>query len=137
MRSDDAIAACRTLNFSDMSLIGRKKRCEYRRNATSEPSVSVPCIVQPPPNQMIERRGQRADHLDRRIEHGVVEDRLDVGVAVRAVDLVEALEAARFAAEQLHRRHAGDVLLQERVDARDPESARCGTTRARCGGTTA
>jgi hypothetical protein len=28
MRSDDAMAACSTLNFSDMSLIGRKKRCE-------------------------------------------------------------------------------------------------------------
>ena len=53
MRSDDAIAACSTLNFSDMSLIGRKKRCEYCRNATSEPSVSVSCSAQPPPNQMI------------------------------------------------------------------------------------
>ena len=53
MRSDEAIAACRTLNFSDMSLIGRKKRCEYCRNATSAPSVSVPCSVQPPPNQMM------------------------------------------------------------------------------------
>ena len=42
IRSDDAIADCRTLNFSDMSLIGRKKRCEYWRNATSAPSVSVP-----------------------------------------------------------------------------------------------
>ena len=52
MRSEEAIAACRTLNFSDMSLIGRKKRCEYKMNATSDPSVSVPCIVQPPPNQM-------------------------------------------------------------------------------------
>ncbi len=28
MRSEDAIAAWRTLNFSDMSLIGRKKRPE-------------------------------------------------------------------------------------------------------------
>src|SRR6266542_5288481 len=35
MRSDDAIAAWRTLNFSDMSLIGRKNRPEYSRNATS------------------------------------------------------------------------------------------------------
>ena len=29
IRSDDAMADCRTLNFSDMSLIGRKNRCEY------------------------------------------------------------------------------------------------------------
>src|SRR3982750_3294222 len=41
IRSDEAIAACRMLNFSDMSEIGRKKRCEYSRNATSDPSVSV------------------------------------------------------------------------------------------------
>ncbi len=29
MRSDDAIADCSTLNFSDMSLIGRKNLTEY------------------------------------------------------------------------------------------------------------
>ena len=39
---------------------------------------------------------------------------------MRGVDLVEAGGVSPFAAEQLHRRHAGDVLLQERVDARDP-----------------
>ncbi len=38
------------------------------------------------------------------------------------VDLVEAIETARLTAEELHRRHAGDVLLQEGVDARDPEA---------------
>ena len=53
IRSLDAIAAWRMLNFSDMSLIGRKKRPEYNRNATSEPSVSVPCSTHRPPNQMI------------------------------------------------------------------------------------
>ena len=120
IRSDDAIADCRTLNFSDMSLIGRKNRCEYWRNATSAPSVSVlpqHARAAVPDDQ---RRRQRADRLDRRVEHRVVEDRLDVGVAVLAIDLVEALEVQRLPPEQLHRRHAGDVLLQERVDARDP-----------------
>ena len=29
IRSEDAIADCSTLNFSDMSLIGRKNRCAY------------------------------------------------------------------------------------------------------------
>ena len=53
IRSEEAMAACSTLNFSDMSLIGRKKRCEYSRNATSDPSVSVPLCTQPPPNQMM------------------------------------------------------------------------------------
>ena len=47
------MADCSMLNFSDMSLIGRKKRCEYWMNATSDPSVSVPASTHPPPHQMI------------------------------------------------------------------------------------
>ena len=53
IRSDDAIAPCSTLNFSDMSLIGRKKRDEYCRNATSDPSVSMFPSTHPPPTQMM------------------------------------------------------------------------------------
>ena len=41
------------LNFSDMSLIGRKNRCAYIRNATSEPSVSAPSLTHHPPTQRI------------------------------------------------------------------------------------
>jgi hypothetical protein len=67
-----------------------------------------------------QRRRQGADQLDRRVEHGVIEDRLDVGVAVPAIDLVEGLEVARLTAVQLHGAHAGDALLQEGVDAGDP-----------------
>jgi hypothetical protein len=53
MRSDDAIAAWRMLNFSDMSEIGRKKRCEYSRKATSDPSVSDPWRTDRPPYQIV------------------------------------------------------------------------------------
>ena len=53
MRSDDAIADWRMLNFSDMSLMGRKNLCEYCRKATSAPSVSEPRSTAPPPYQMI------------------------------------------------------------------------------------
>ena len=53
IRSEEAIAACRRLNFSDRSLIGRKNRCEYWMNATSAPSVSAPAMTRPPPYQMI------------------------------------------------------------------------------------
>jgi hypothetical protein len=53
IRSDDAMAACSTLNFSDMSLIGRKNRCEYWRNATSSPKVSAPLRMLRPPYQMM------------------------------------------------------------------------------------
>ncbi len=52
-RSDEAMAACSRLNFSDMSEIGRKKRCAYWRKATSVPMVSVPASTQPPPNHTI------------------------------------------------------------------------------------
>ena len=53
IRSDEAIAACSRLNFSDMSLIGRKKRCAYCRKATRAPMVSVPVPTQWPPATMI------------------------------------------------------------------------------------
>ena len=54
MRSDEAIAACRMLNFSDMSLIGRKNRCEYCRNATSDAERQRALRArQRPPYQMI------------------------------------------------------------------------------------
>ena len=119
IRSDDAIADCRTLNFSDMSLIGRKKRCEYCTNATSAPSVSAPSITPDAAVPDDHRQRQRADRLDRRIEHRVVEDRVDVRVPMLAIDLVEPLEIEPLAPEQLHGGHARDVLLQEGVDPRD------------------
>ncbi len=53
MRSEEAMAACRMLNFSERSLIGRKNRCEYCRKATSDPSVSVAASTSPPPTQMM------------------------------------------------------------------------------------
>ena len=52
IRSDEAIAPWRMLNFSERSLIGRKNRCAYCRNATSDPSVSASCMTRPPPYQI-------------------------------------------------------------------------------------
>ena len=42
IRSEDAIADCRMLNFSERSLMGRKNRCAYCTNATTAPIVMVP-----------------------------------------------------------------------------------------------
>ena len=67
-----------------------------------------------------QRRRQRAHDLDGRIEDRIVEDGIDVRVPVLPIDLVEAPEVQRLAPEQLDGRHACDVFLQERVDARDP-----------------
>ena len=66
-----------------------------------------------------QRAGQRGQRLDHRVEQRVVEDRLDIGIAVIAIDRVETLERAALLSEQLHRRHTGQVLLQKRVDLRD------------------
>jgi hypothetical protein len=49
MRSDDAMAACKMLNFSERSEIGRQRRSEYSMKATSAPRVSVPARTRPPP----------------------------------------------------------------------------------------
>ncbi len=43
------MAACRMLNFSERSEIGRQKRSEYWMKATSAPSVTVPVSTSPPP----------------------------------------------------------------------------------------
>ncbi len=56
-----------------------------------------------PENQ---RRRQRSDELDGRIEDGVVEDRLHVGVTMPAVDLVKGVEVTLLAPVQLNGRHA-------------------------------
>ena len=60
IRSDEAIAACMTLNFSDMSLIGRKNRVEYCMNATSAPSDSAFRRTADPPYQMINAEASAA-----------------------------------------------------------------------------
>ena len=82
----------------------RDQRAQRQAVAVDHPSAADP------QNQ---RRRQRADQLDAGIERRVVEDRLDVGVTVLPVDLVEGIEVARLAAIELHRRHAGDALLQD------------------------
>ena len=73
----------------------------------------------PPPYQTIRAMPIGLDQLDDRIEDRVVEDRVDVRVAVPRVQPVELLRLRLLAVEELHRGHAGDVLLQEGVDRGD------------------
>ena len=81
-----------------------------------------------------ERDGERGQELDRGVEDRVVEDRAHVGVGVLAVDRGEGGAVALLAPEQLHHRHAGEVLLQEGVDARHPLAGLAEATAARpCG----
>ncbi len=63
--------------------------------------------------------GQRADDLEQGEEEGVIEDGLEVGVEVVAVDGGEAPVLLPLLSEDLDDGGAGDVLLEERVDAGD------------------
>ena len=67
-----------------------------------------------------EHRGDAdaGDHLDGRVEGGVVDDGAVVGVAVRAVDLVELGRALRLARVRLEHGHARDMLVEVGVHAR-------------------
>ena len=89
-----------------------QKRDEH---ADADDAVERPAAADPDD----EGARQRGDDFNRRVEHRVVEDRRDVDVAVAAVDRVELLERARLLGKELHRRDAGDVLLQKRVEPRD------------------
>jgi hypothetical protein len=53
MRSEEAMAACRMLNFSERSEMGRQNRSEYWMKATRAPRVSVPAITRHPPYRMM------------------------------------------------------------------------------------
>ena len=55
-RSDEAIAACNRLYFSDRSWIGRKNRRAYCRNAVITPTVIAPSNERSPPYQMMRAR---------------------------------------------------------------------------------
>ena len=74
MRSETAIAACRMLNFSERSEIGRQKRSEYWMKATSAPSVRRAREHARAAVEQDEGRGHRGQELDRGVEDRVVED---------------------------------------------------------------
>ncbi len=67
-----------------------------------------------------EHRGDAdaGDHLDGRVERGVVDDGAVVGVAVGVVDLVELGGALLLAGVGLHHGHARDLLVQVGVHPR-------------------
>jgi hypothetical protein len=121
--------SCRMLNFSDMSLTRPEETAaRTARNATSEPSVS-----RSEPNRRArhshpratapddKRRGERA-HQPRWPVRTPRNRRSSRYWPSRARESMssKAAKSRCFAAEQLHRGHAGDALLEERVDPRNP-----------------
>ncbi len=69
-----------------------------------------------------ERHGDGGHQLDDRPEQRVVSDRSQVGLQVFGVDLLELAELGALAAEELDHAHAGDPLLQKRVDPGEPHA---------------
>ena len=72
MRSEDAIAPCSMLYFSERSWIGRKKRRAYWKNAAIAPTVSVPPADLAAAIHDDERERHRREKLDDREEERVV-----------------------------------------------------------------
>ena len=66
------------------------------------------------------RQRDRREHLDHREVERVVGDRIEIRLQMAAIQIVEALRLRRLAPEHLHDAHAGDPLLEVRVDAREP-----------------
>src|SRR5262249_40432373 len=57
-----------------------------------------------------------SDYFDRRIEYGVVKDRIYIGLPVSLVDLVEPAHLLVFAVKELNDLHSGYVLLEKCID---------------------
>jgi hypothetical protein len=95
-----------------MSDIGGYERA-YRRHALYHLPAAVPYD---------QADAYRTYDLDRRVEDRVKEDRLDIRLAMRVVDPVEAVHLFLFAVEELDDRHPGYVLLKKSVDARYPQT---------------
>src|SRR5437016_353424 len=63
--------------------------------------------------------GGEAEKLDRGIEESVSENGIAPGQHVVAIALLEFIHGLAFAVEELHDAHAGNVFLEESVDAGD------------------
>ncbi len=128
-RSEAAMAACRMLNLSESSWMGRKKRWAYWMKAIRTPTVTERedagragrcrgcCSDGDAAAPDDEGDGEGGEELDDGVVEGVGEDGVGPGVLVFDVDGGEVVEGTALAVEELHDAHAGDVLLGEGVDA--------------------
>ena len=114
------MALCSRLNFSDRSCSGWKNRRVSWMNAASTPTVSVPPSDAEAAVPEQEGQGDGGQQLDDREEDRVDRDRAEMRVEVLPVERLEPPRRVRLAAEQLHHPHAGEPLLQEGVDPRQP-----------------
>ena len=121
IRSEEAIAAWRMLNFSDIS---RDRPEEPPGVRERRPAIRASGSLQHPPaaatRSSAPRRARRCIS-DRRVKDGVVEDRVDVRRPMPSL-MASNRVRARLAPEELHGRHPGDVLLQV-ADPRDEAGA--------------
>src|SRR5258707_5787536 len=66
-----------------------------------------------------QRDGGEAEEFDSRIEESVSENRVAPGEHIVAIALLKLVHSFAFAVEELHDAHAGNVFLEECIDARD------------------
>ena len=116
-RSLDAMADWRMLYLSLRSWIGRKKRCAYCMKATSTPKRDGAAKDAHAAEPDDHGNGHAGKDFHHRVVERVGHDGVFEGVHVLGVDAVKAAVGALFAVEKLQHHHAGDVLLQIRVDA--------------------
>src|SRR5260370_1095270 len=91
------------------------KHCERRENAKSEPARENANSAGPKD----QGDGGEAKKFDGRVEEGVSEDGVAPGEHIVAIALFEFIHGFAFAIEELHNAHAGNVFLEEGVDAGD------------------
>ncbi len=81
--------------------------------------ATVPTSTPSPPYQNTVRMATTPRNSTVGIEEGEGQDGVLVGLHVQAIELGELVAGLALAVEELHDAHAGDVLLQEGVDAGD------------------
>ena len=99
------------------------------------PTVIAPSRLRSPAVPDDQRERERREELDDREEERVVRDRAQVGAQVVLVQLREPGRVGFLAVEELHDPDAGDVLVDERVHACEPDADvavhPCGSWRGR------
>ena len=121
-RSAAAMAACMMLYFSARSRIGWKARSVYWKKADqhAQGHYAGKDAARPVPEE--KRQCDRGEESYHRIEQCDRLERVEVGLEVISVQVVEVVELALLAVEKLHHEHPGKVLLQEGVDSRQPDT---------------
>jgi len=110
--------------------MGRKNLCEYWIKATAVPTLTAPRMAIPPPMYRMMATAIHSHQLHAGEEKAVSHDGILIGLHVRSIGDRELVEAAILAVEELHHRHARQVLLQIGVNGAQSRFECAGRNRA-------